>query len=245
MSQLRRSTSVLPLTDELSAVSARMAGLVLSEETVDTGLGVLGSLARETVPGSSGAGVSILDGQRRRSSGSTDVLVQRADDLQYELDEGPCLDAAASRELVRVDDLTVDRRWPAWAGSVTPLGLRAAMSAPLVAGDESLGAIKVYADRPDVFDRRSEQLLVLFSAQAAILVADLRTRERGGRMSEDLRRAVAGRDAINLAKGVLMGRHGIDEEAALGMLVARSHDEGATLAQVARAILDSAVRRGR
>src|SRR5688500_4644719 len=125
-----------------------MSGLLLSEETVETSLGLLSALAQETVPGSSGAGVSILDERRRRSAGSTDPRVRQADSLQYELDEGPCLAAAAGRELVRIDDLAEDRRWPNWAAAVTPLGLRAAMSAPMVAGNLSLGAVKVYADEP-------------------------------------------------------------------------------------------------
>ena len=61
------------------------------------------------MPGPSGAGVSVIDERGRRSSGSTDARVREADNLQYELDEGPCLKAAATRELVRVDDLTTDR----------------------------------------------------------------------------------------------------------------------------------------
>src|SRR3954447_21684178 len=136
----------LPLSDELAGVFARMSGLLLSEETVETSLGLLSELAREPVPGATGAGVSVIDEQGRRSSGSTDARVREADDLQYELNEGPCLAAAASRALIRIDDLETDGRWPSWASAAAPLGLRAAMSSPLVAGDGSLGAMKVYAD---------------------------------------------------------------------------------------------------
>ena len=107
----------LPLADELSAVSARVAGLLLSEETVTTALGLVSSLALDTVPGAVGAGISIVDERGRRSSGSTDARVEQADALQYELDEGPCLAASAGRRLVRVDDLAADRRWPRWAAA--------------------------------------------------------------------------------------------------------------------------------
>ena len=110
------STATLPLTDELAAVFARMTGLLLSEETVAAALGLLSSLAQETVPGSTGAGVSIIDQDNRRSSGSTDERVLQADNLQYELGEGPCLTAAAERRLIRIDDLSTDRRWPGGAG---------------------------------------------------------------------------------------------------------------------------------
>jgi GAF domain-containing protein len=239
------SEPYLPLTDELAGVFARMSGLLLTEETVETALGLLSSLAQETVHGSCGAGVSVMEGGRRTSSGSTDARVQQADAMQYELDEGPCLTAAASRELVRMDDLSTDRRWPRWVAAALPLGLRAAMSAPLVAGDESLGAIKVYAEVAGTFDLHAEQLLTLFSAQAAVLVANVQSYERAQRLSEGMREAIRGRDAVNLAKGVLMARSNLDEETALALLLRRAEKEETSVAEAARALVDSAVRRRR
>jgi GAF domain-containing protein len=234
------------LADELAAVFARMSGLLLSAETVDTVLGLITALAVETVPGAVGAGVTLIDdGGHRTTSSATDPLVERADELQYELDEGPCLAAAALRQVVRIDDVTTDRRWPRWASEAAPLGLRAALSAPLVAGDRSEGAMKVYALAPDVFDAHAENLLTLFSAQAAILVANVQSRERAERLSDGLRQAVGSRDEVNLAKGVLMARHGVDEETAFGMLLGRSRQDAATLQEAARSVVATAVRRRR
>jgi GAF domain-containing protein len=235
----------LPLADELAGIFARMSGLLLSEETVETALGVLSSLAQETVSRSTGAGVSIMERRRRRSSGSTDSRVQAADALQYEFDEGPCLEAASNREVVRSDDLTEDPRWPRWTAAAVDLGLRSVLSAPLVAGDRSMGAIKVYAEQTHAFDEHSAQLLTLFSAQAAVLVANLQHQERAQRLSGGMREAFRTRDLLCTAKGVLMGRHAVDEATAFGMLLARAQDDGATVAQAARAVVDSAVRRRR
>jgi GAF domain-containing protein len=232
----------IPLADELAGVFARMSGLLLSEETAATALDLLGALAHETVPGSSGAGVSLIENGRRTSAGSTDERVREADNLQYELDEGPCLTATATRELVAIEDLSHERRWPLWASAVRPLGLRAALSTPLVAGNGTFGAIKVYADRPHAFDERSRQLLVLFSAQAALLVANVQTAERARHLSEGMRQAVRSRDLVGMAKGVLMGRHGIDEDAALRMLMGHGQQRGVALAEAARSVVDSAGR---
>lgn len=245
MSATRPQPQNLPLTDELSAVFARMSGLLLSEETVEISLGLLSALAQETVPGSSGAGVSIVDERGRRSSGSTDDRVRQADTLQYELDEGPCLTAAVTRELVRMDDLAADPRWSRWAAAAARLGLRAAMSAPMVAGDTSLGAMKVYADEPGTFDAAAEQRLRLFAAQSAIFVANLRTRERAERLSDGMRQAIRGRDAVSMAKGLLMGRNAVDEETAFRALLARAQQDGTSVAGAAQALVESAVRRGR
>ena len=241
----RPSDQHLPLTDELAGVVARMSGLLLTHETVETALGLLSALAHETVPGSSGAGVTTVDGRRPTSSGGTDDRVRNADALQYELDEGPCLAAAYGRELVRIDDLAQERRWPRWAAAALPLGLRATLSAPLVAGDASLGAIKVYAEQPGVFDARSEQLLSLFSAQAAVLVANVQAYDRAQRLSDGLRETVRDRDVVNIAKGVLMGRSNLDEDAAMTVLLRNAQRDGTTIAVAAGSVVESTARRRR
>nr|WP_246324893.1 GAF and ANTAR domain-containing protein [Petropleomorpha daqingensis] len=222
-----------------------MSGLLLSHETVTTALGLVTSLAVETVPGSVGAGVTIVDERGRRSSAATDARVERADALQYERDEGPCLAATALRQVVRVDDLSDDPRWPFWAAEARPLGLRSALSAPMVAGDRALGAMKVYADRPHAFDAHAERLMGLFSAQAAVLVANVQSYERAQRRSDELQQAVRDRDLVSVAKGVLMARHGVDEDAAFGMLLARDTQDALPLREVARTVAGSAVRRRR
>ncbi len=245
MNTIRPASQQLPLADELAGVVARMSGLLLTEETVETSLSVLSALAHETVPGSSGAGVSVVEGSRRTSAGSTDDQVRAADALQYELDEGPCLTATATRELVVIDDLEEEQRWPRWAAAARQLGLRATLSTPLVAGDTTVGAIKVYSDRPHAFGDVSRQRLTLFAAQAALLVASVQSYHRAERLSERMREAVRDRDLIGMANGVLMGRHGIDEHAALRMLIARGAERGIGLAAAARAVVDSAAGRRR
>jgi GAF domain-containing protein len=236
---------VLPLADELSVVFARMSGLLLSEETVSTAVGLVTALARDSIPGALGAGVTLVDERGgKTSSGASDPLVERADSLQYELDEGPCLAAWAQRALVRLDDVGSDGRWPRWCRAVEPLGLRAALSAPLVAGDRSLGAIKVYARQPGAFDRHAEHLLVMFAAQAAILLANVQSVESARRLSDGLKDALRSRDLIATAKGILMAREGIAEEPALAVLVASAQREHKTLRDAAHALVRSTVRRG-
>ncbi|WP_448623593.1 GAF domain-containing protein [Geodermatophilus sp. URMC 64] len=245
MNRQPTSNSALPLADELSAVFARMSGLLLSHETAATALGLITSLAVQTVPGSAGAGVSIVDERGRRTSGATDPRTEQADALQYDLDEGPCLAATALRQVVRVDDVAEDPRWPRWGRAAAPLGLRASLSAPMVAGDRALGAVKVYAEQPAAFDPHAEHLLTLFSAQAAILVANVQSYERAQRFTAELRQAFRARDVVSIAKGVLMARHGVDEDGAVAMLLARATHDVVLLRDAARAVVDSAVRRRR
>jgi GAF domain-containing protein len=236
----------LPLADEMSAVFARMSGLLLSEETVSTAVGLVTALAADAIPGAVGAGVTLVDERGGKStSGASDPVVDKADDMQYELDEGPCLTAWAHRALVRLDDIGSDRRWPRWCRAVEPLGLSAAMSAPLVAGDRSLGAVKVYGRLPGAFDQHAEHLLVMFAAQAAILLANVQSVESARRLSDGLKDALRSRDVIATAKGILMARDGIAEELAFSVLMAGAQREHKTLRDAAQVVVRSTVRRGR
>jgi GAF domain-containing protein len=235
----------LPLADELSALHARTSGLLLSEDSVQTTVRLITELAAETLPGTAGSGVSLLDGAGGRTTGASCGLVVEADAEQYELGEGPCLTAWAERLLVRVDDVRADHRWPRWCRAVEPLGLHGVLSAPLVAGDDAMGAIKVYAERPDAFGERHERLLTMFAAQASIVLAQLRTAATAQRLSADLTDALRARDAISTAKGVVMARHGVDARAGLAMLMADAAREHKPLHDVARAVTRSAVRHRR
>jgi AmiR/NasT family two-component response regulator len=60
-----------------------------------------------------------------------------------------------------------------------------------------------------------------------------------------MRQAVRDRDAISVAKGVLMGRDAVDEDSALRLLLARSDRHGITVAEAARTIVDGVLRRRR
>jgi GAF domain-containing protein len=236
----------LPLAEELSAVFARMSGLLLSEEAVGTAVRLITALATDAIPGTVGAGVTLVDERgAKTTSGASDPVVEKADSAQYELDEGPCLAAWGERALVRIDDIGSNGRWPRWSRAVEPLGLRAALSAPLVAGVRSLGAVTVYAQRPVAFDRHAEHLLVMFAAQAALLLANVQSVDSARRLSDGLKDALHSRDLIATAKGILMARDGIAEEPAFAVLVADAQREHKTLRDAAQAVVRSTVRRGR
>ena len=230
----------MPLAEELTRVYAQMSGFLLSEQTVQTAIDLVTSLARDTVAGAVGAGVTLLDTEgRKESSGATSGLVLRADALQYELDEGPCLAAFRGDELVRVDDLTQDDRWSGWREQALSLGLRSSLSAPLRAHGRVLGALKVYGDQPSAFDQHSERLLTRFAEQAAILLDNVSTLERADRLSESLREALRTRNVIAVASGVLMERHGLNQEQAFLRLVENARRQQQELVDEATTVLDS------
>jgi len=60
--------SVIPLGDELAPLSGTMSPMLRSANSVAAAINVLTSLAEETVPGATGAGVSLFEDQGRRTS---------------------------------------------------------------------------------------------------------------------------------------------------------------------------------
>lgn len=232
--------------DEMAAVYARMSGLLLSQETVQTMVELVTDLSTRAIANATGCAVSLMDERgRRTTTGSTDPAVATADDLQYELDEGPCMTAWREQVVVRVDDTASDVRWPRWAERAQALHVAAALSAPMQAGGESLGAMKVYSDRPGAFDDADEQLLVRFAAQAAIALANMQSLDSARQLSEGLKAALSTRDVIATARGVLMARDGVDEQTAFAMLVSVSQRENRTLRDVATDLLAGLARRRR
>src|SRR4051794_41920427 len=122
-----------------------MSGLLLSEETVSTAVGLVTALATDAIPGAVGAGVTLVDDRGgKTTSGASDPVVEKADSMQYELDEGPCLTAWAQRALVRLDEIGSDGRGPRGARAGGPLGVRGAVRGPPVGGDPAVGGLQVY-----------------------------------------------------------------------------------------------------
>jgi len=221
----------------------RMSGVLLTRESVNTVVQLVTTLAAATLPGTAGAGVSLVNQAGKRTTAASDPLVEQADIQQYQLDEGPCLSATRERAVIRIDDLHSERRWPRWRDAVADLELRSVLSAPMIAGDEAIGAIKVYSREIAAYDDRCEHLLTLFAQQAAILLANMRSLQDAQQLSAELKEALTSRDVIGQAKGVLIAQGAAGEEAAFSMLVSASQRSNVKLHEVARQIVGAVISR--
>jgi len=108
--------------------------------------------------------------------------------------------AWASGKPVLVNDVLSDQRWPEWSRAAAGLGLLSSVSAPLLAGESALGAVKLYGREASSFDRNNVSLLELFAAQATIFLTNVQARESARNISADLQDALAHREIIAVAK---------------------------------------------
>lgn len=176
----------------------------------------------------------IRSGGRLQTVAPTDPLVAEADRLQYELGEGPCHDSAWEGETYVSQDLSVDPRWPAWGPRAVSLGIVSALGTQLVdkAGSRRLGAVNLYWAQPRVFSSDEVAFAQLITRHAAVALT-------GALTVEGLNLAMDGRKRIGQAQGILMERHGLDEDQAFAVLKRYSQDHNIKLRELAELLVQT------
>ena len=226
--------------DDLAVALAELSTVLLADEGLEATLRRVAELACRTMPGCTAAGVTLVsDGGRPETAACTDDLVLEVDARQYAIGDGPCLDALRHRHINNVDAAQARQRWPEFAAAAAALGLHSFLAAPLVAGGVSIGALNLYAASLDGFEQLDEALVTMFSTQASVALANARLYRSAVQVSDQLQTAMASRAVIEQAKGVLMARDGVDEEAAFALLRDRSQRENRKLRDVAADVVAS------
>lgn len=228
---------------EVASVMTQLGAVLLSRETLETTVELVTRLAVETIPGTAGAGVTLVDARGRQTAAASDPFVVEVDALQYAFDSGPCLTAWQEQTTVKINDLALETRWPQWTAAASELGVQAMLSVPLTSTDASVGAIKVYSRQAEVYDQRAEQLLGLFAQQAGALLANMVALSDARRLSTELTGALANRDVIGQAKGVLMAQGAVDDQVAFALLAAASQRSNVKVHEVARRLIASVLGR--
>lgn len=228
--------------DELAAALVELSGLLLDEEPLPEVLQRVVELAVAAVPGCTGAGVTLVEDGRPSTAAHTDEQVLAVDRHQYDVDDGPCLDAIRNRVVHRVDCEEADQRWPDFAERARSLGVRSFLAAPLVAGERAVGSLNLYSAHPHGFDALDDVLVQLFCGQASVAVANARLYGRAVALNEQLQQALEGRAVIEQAKGVLMARHGVDADGAFEQLRSWSQQRNHKLRDVAAEVVGSAAK---
>jgi hypothetical protein len=180
------------------------------------------------IDGAELAGVTLRDKRRDvvETPVCSDGLVRRIDEIQYETAQGPCLQAYFERQTVRSDDLATDPRWPEFSRQAVNAGVASMLAFELFTDHKELGALNLYARRPNAFDEHDEETGLLLASHASIALSTVRS-EAG------LRQAIDSRDLIGQAKGILMERYKIGSQQAFEMLVVASQRGHRKLREVA------------
>jgi GAF domain-containing protein len=203
--------------ESLGDVMSRVARQLQAEHgDVEGTLRRIAQAAVETVSGVDECGISYVIGRSKVEPRAwTSELPKDVDTLQDRLQEGPCLDAVWENEVVRVDDVAGDQRWPRFAREAPPLGVGSLLCFQLFVEGDNLGALNLYGRQAGSFDDESQEIGLMFAGHAAVALA-------GAEHEENLRGGMANRDLIGQAKGILMERHKLTSDQAFAVLVRSS-----------------------
>jgi GAF domain-containing protein len=197
------------------------------------------------IPGADGAGLTLFEADRSDTIVTSDAFVREIDDIQYGINEGPCVTAAATGQTVRSGSLSADHRWRRFGPRVGRLGVHSVLSLPLLTDDVVVGVMNVYARAKDAFDDRAEQISQLFAVPAAIAVQNAQILAQTQRLADNLQAALVNRAVIDQAIGIIIGRAGISAADAFDRIRAGSQREHLKASLVATRIVEQAARRAR
>jgi GAF domain-containing protein len=212
------------LSERIAAAARDMEGELDPSATMEIAV----RRARELVPGAQEAGISLVDRDGRvESPAVTSDVVARIDELQYEVNEGPCLDAIREHEVVQSADVGADDRWPQWGpAAAEETGLRSMMCFRLFTHSDKYGALNFYSRRSDAFDEVDREHGLALAAHTAIAMA-------AAQQVDHLKVGMDGRTIIGQAQGILMERFDLDPDRAFAVLARTSSQMNRKLRDVA------------
>lgn len=193
---------------------------------------------QQGIPHADGVGITLVaSGGSARTVAASSALARAADQIQYELHEGPCLEAAEDHDLIEVGDLASERRWPAFTPrAVAELGVRnmACLSLPVPDGPHR-AALNLYATRPCAL---SPQDMAAGAILASFMGLALQA-EEAQRKAAHLESALETSRQIGTAMGILMAREMLTSDQAFAQLRDTSQRLNRKLREVALFVVDT------
>ena len=197
------------------------------------------------VTGATGAGIMLMSGDVPRGSVcATDPVSTLIEQLQYDLGEGPCVDAYNQDRPVLEPDLAdpASVRWPAFTGPAVAGGARAVFGFPVQVGAVRLGALNLYGDAPGPLtdDQHSDALLM-----AGIVAQVLMLLQAGappGTVANELEVNADFQYVVHQASGMVAAQLDVSVGQALIRMRAHAFGNDRSLTDVARDVVDRRLR---
>ena len=165
-------------------------------------------------------------------------------ELQFELGEGPCLQACASGIPVFLSDLTTEAaaRWPAFTPAAIAAGVRAEFSLPLSIGPAGIGTLDLCRDEPGVLSELdiADALIAADIARDAVL--SLQQPPDNPDMAMMLEMLGSDRLVIHQATGMIAAQINDTIVNALARLRAAGFQSGRSIYHIAQDVVSRRVR---
>ena len=219
-------------SSEVAAYFARLSRDLLTRPEGTLSFQRIAERAVEVIPPCDFASITLRRKRGRPESvGCTSDVAIRCDDLQYALDEGPCLDAIAEDEAYLIDDVAHDPRWPSWGPQAAEAGAGSILSVRLANDQEALGALNLYSAEAHAYDSDSVDLALVFASHAATAISN-------AELVTGLQTALQSRHLIGVAQGILMSQYDMALETSFEVLRRYSSHANVKLRDVATRVVE-------
>lgn len=215
------------IADQLADAARSMQGWTSTQQTLDKVVLV----ATEIIRGCDLVGISVVHPDGIDTPAGSDETLNRIDELQFQLREGPCFDALRTHEIVHSLDLATDDRWPRWGPLVAKeIGVVCIVSYRLFTTEDTLGALNLYSRKPEAFDNDDIYTGQALAAHVAVALA-------ASQNAENLKMAISSHTEIGRAEGILMERFHIPADQAFAVLRRVSQSRNVKLNRVAEELV--------
>ncbi len=230
-------------TTPTERLMAALSGVLGSMEELSTYLDTLVYAVRDNVDHCDAVGVTLVVDDRPRTAAYSTARTLEIDAVQYAVGDGPCLDAYRNRRENLVDLPSAHERWPMFTSAVDTADVQALLAVPLLSGNRCFGALNLYGKSRHAFDEADLALVRMAASRAADAVGSVLELEGAREVAAQMEQAMASRAVIEQAKGVLMGRHAIDETQAFDVLRRQSQNRNIKLRTLAAEVVGEVVNR--
>lgn len=194
-------------------------------------LAAVTAAAVSLIDGVDEADVLLIKDGHFQSVTPTSALTTRLDAAQQELGEGPCLTAAVAEAVIRCPDLRNDARWPRFAAVAVEAGILSMLSYQLYTHRAGAGALNLFGRAAQTFNAEAEAVGAMLATHAAIVLID-------ANKQHNFESALASRDIIGQAKGMIMERFKVDAAHAFELLTRLSQNSNTPVRVIAQEIID-------
>ena len=223
---------------DIAASITELQNLLLATSGIEQILQEVTVLAARTVGSGLSCGITLQPNGHPVTVATSDPRAAQVDEVQYELDEGPCLHSMRNSVRVSVEDTAGEERWGGFSTRAAANGIRSSLSMPLSA-DGILGALNLYAPVPKAFGETEVRRAEVLAASAAATLALAARQSSTAVLTGQLREALASRSVIDQALGIIMAQERCSSTQAFAILRGASQNRNVKLREIAHQIVTS------
>jgi transcriptional regulator with GAF, ATPase, and Fis domain len=229
---------VVEIAAALKEITAAITSTLPLSQTIQNVLAITADL----MPGHVRGGLTLVSQGDPATFAAPGLPTEIADEANYAAADGPSMESVRTRDIVVSQDLAAEARWPQWTAQARRHGIAAVLAYPFDVDAAMVGALSLYADRPDGLGEDAATIAMVVADHTSLLLR-VRLRQTS---QEDLLTQVhqRGDASVERAIGIVMAQRGCTPDKALHHLYDAATHLGVGLAEVAGRLVQTVGDRG-